>query len=118
MSTTYEEKRKFKRLPINLMLGVDKLYKQDSDEVDDVNADIKVIDISKSGLGFVSKAKLPVGQYFNSTIGLGSNDYFRAVVKIVRESDEDNAIRYGAEFVGLAPFLQKKVDDYELRLVK
>ena len=58
---------------------------------------------------------MPVGYYFDSTIGLGGKDYVRAVVKIVRMVSGDDGNRYGAEFVGLAPFLQKKVGDYQLR---
>ena len=88
--------------------------------IEDVDAEISVIDISKSGIGFISKAKLPIDYYFDGKIRLAGNDYFYAVVHIVHgEVQEDGKGNcYGAEFVGLAPFLANKIDDYEASLKK
>lgn len=110
-----QERRQYKRLPIELSLEIKKVYKQDYVVIEDVDAEISVVDISKSGIGFISKAKLPMDYYFDGKIKLGENDYFYAVIHIVRgkvnEDGEGN--EYGAEFVGLAPFLANKIDDYE-----
>ncbi|MCI8407797.1 MAG: PilZ domain-containing protein [Lachnospiraceae bacterium] len=110
-----QERRQYKRLPIELDLEIKKVYKQDYVVIEDVDAEISVFDISKSGIGFVSKAKLPIDFYFDGKIKLGDIDYFYAVIHIVRgevnANGEGNA--YGAEFVGLAPFLANKIDDYE-----
>ncbi|MBQ1688302.1 MAG: PilZ domain-containing protein [Lachnospiraceae bacterium] len=112
------ERRRHKRLPIELSLEIKKIYKQDYVIIEDVDTEISVINISKSGIGFVSKAKLPIDYYFDGKIRLGDNDYFYAVVHIVRGEvqEEGNGNLYGAEFVGLAPFLANKIDDYEKRL--
>lgn len=110
-----QERRQYKRLPIELTLEIKKVYKQDYAVIEDVDAEISVFDISKSGIGFVSKAKLPMDYYFDGKIKLGDTDYFYAVIHIVRgEVDsEGKGNAYGAEFVGLAPFLANKIDDYE-----
>ena len=86
--------------------------------IEDVDTEITVLDISKSGIGFLSKAKLPMDYYFDGKIKLGESDYFYAVVHIVRgEVDsEGKGNFYGAEFVGLAPFLANKIDEYEKNL--
>lgn len=108
------ERRRFKRLPIELRLDVKKIYKQDYVVIEDVEAEISVCDISKSGIGFVSKAKLPIDYYFDGKIKLGEEDFFYAVIHIVRgEVAEEKLNVYGAEFVGLAPFLANKIDKYE-----
>lgn len=109
------ERRRHKRLPIELSLEIKKIYKQDYVIIEDVDTEISVLDISKSGIGFVSKAKLPIDYYFDGKIKLGEADYFYAVVHIVRgEVQKDGCGNYyGAEFVGLAPFLANKIDDYE-----
>lgn len=112
-----QERRKFKRLPIELQLDIKKVYKQDYVVIEDVEAEITVFDISKSGIGFASTAKLPLDYYFDGKIKLGDEDYFYAVIHIVRgEVRKDGQKIYGAEFVGLAPFLANKVDEYEKAL--
>ena len=61
------ERRKHKRLPIELSLEIKKIYKQDYVVIEDVDTEISVMDISKSGIGFVSKAKLPLDYYRKKT---------------------------------------------------
>ena len=41
-----------------------------------------------------------------------------AVIKIVRIAEKEDKILYGAEFVGLAPFLALKIDAYERSIVQ
>ncbi len=112
------ERRRYKRLPIKLNLEIDEIFKQDNVIVSNIGASISVYDISKSGIGFYSEANLPIGYYFRGNIQFGNGDFFRVVIQIVRTSkaDEGNQIAYGAEFVGLAPFLADKVDHYEKSL--
>lgn len=111
------ERRRYKRLPIDLSLEVDEIFKQDNVIVGNIGASITVYDISRSGIGFVSEANLPVGYYFRGNINFGYGDFFRVVIQIVRTGlAEGNLKVYGAEFVGLAPFLADKVDHYERSL--
>lgn len=113
-----EEKRKAKRLPIALELSVSSLFKQDNVKVDVEEAPVVVTDISRGGIGFVSKSILPIGYYFNAKLELGSKDsVLYTVVKIIRSSEsEDGGIAYGCEFVGLAPVLGYIFDEYEAKM--
>lgn len=110
------DRRRYKRLPIELVLEVDEVFKQDNIVIKNLNAFVSVFDISKSGIGFISEASLPLGYYFRGRINLGDNDFFYVVIQIVRARVADNKKVYGAEFVGLAPFLAAKVDHYEKKL--
>lgn len=111
------DRRKYKRLPIELHLEVDEVFKQDYVVIKDLNVSVSVFDISKSGIGFISEASLPLGYYFRGRINLGDHDFFYVVIQIVRaHMSENNSKVYGAEFVGLAPFLADKVDKYEKSL--
>lgn len=111
------ERRKHKRLPIQLNLHVNKLFKQDNIKIEGKQADIEVLDISKTGIKFVCNKLLPIGYYFDTKIQLTENDFFYAVIRIVRVNEEkENEYNYGAEFIGLAPFLANKIDDYERKL--
>ncbi len=112
-----QERRRYRRLPIELCLEVDEVFKQDNVIIKDVGASISVFDISRSGIGFLSEADLPIGYYFRGTINLGNGDFFRVVIQIIRVTAMDGKGKnYGAEFVGLAPFLADKVDKYEKTL--
>lgn len=112
-----KDRRRYKRHPIELHLEVDEVFKQDHILIKDLNASVSVFDISRSGIGFISDASLPLGFYFRGRINLGDGDFFYVVIQIVRAhiSESNNKV-YGAEFVGLAPFLADKVDKYEKKL--
>lgn len=110
------EKRRHKRLPIELQLEVDEVFKQDYVVIKNLNASVLVFDISRSGIGFVSEASLPLGYYFRCKMILGNNDFFYGIIRIVRASLNEDKKIYGAEFVGLAPFLADKIDRYEKSL--
>lgn len=116
MQNSYE-RRRYKRLPIEMTLDINKVYKQDNNIIDSLDAEISVFDISKTGIGFISEATLPLDYYFDGTIYLSENDFIRAVIKIVRATKlDDGSFNYGAEFVGLAQFLASKIDKYEKTL--
>jgi hypothetical protein len=110
------DRRRYKRLPIELHLEVDEVFKQDYVVIKDLNASVSVFDISRSGIGFISEASLPLGYYFRGRINLGDNDFFYVVIQIIRARITENSKVYGAEFIGLAPFLADKVDKYEKKL--
>lgn len=100
------EKRRSKRYDIDLVLYISNLFKQDNICIKDLDSPIYVHNISKHGIGFTSKAILPIGYYFNAKIRLGNDDsMLYTVVKIIRSSSKGDEIYYGCEFIGLAPIL-------------
>lgn len=111
-----QERRRYKRLPIHLELEINQLYKQDNVIISDLEEEIEVINISKTGIGFYCKADLPLDFYFNAKIEFNEKQFFYCVLKIIRREETEHGIMYGCEFVGLAEFLSKKVDDYEAYL--
>jgi hypothetical protein len=114
-----KERRKYIRLPIELKLEVDEVYKQDYVIIKNIGASLEVVNISREGIGFLSKAELPNGYYFNGTINFETGDFFSVVIQILRtEVIEDDNKLYGAAFIGLAPFLADKVDKYQKKLNK
>lgn len=114
-----KDRRRYKRLPIELHLEVDEVFKQDYVIIKDLNTSVLVYDISRNGIGFMSEGSLPMGYYFRGRINLGNGDFFYVVLQIVRAHITENKNKvYGAEFVGLAPFLADKVDKYEKKLSK
>jgi len=113
-----EEKRRSKRLPIQLELVVSKLFKQEAAETVEINKPIQVVDVSRLGIGFVTENDFPLNYYFNAKLELGSPDNsLYCVVQIIRKhAKEDGGYSYGCEFVGLAPILCTLIDEYEKTL--
>ena len=100
------DKRKAKRVRVTLDLMVSTIFNQDQNTIL-IDSPIEVKDISRGGIGFVSRCILPVDYYFNAAINLdGKSDILYCVVKIIRcEALEDDEYSYGCEFVGMAPVL-------------
>ena len=115
-----QEKRRSKRMPVQLELVVSKLFKQEASATVEINEPIHVVDVSKLGIGFVSNNELPLNYYFNAKLELGSpENSLYCVVKIIRKLPlEAGSISYGCEFVGLAPVLGPVFDEYEKSLTE
>ena len=108
------DKRRAKRLPIQLDLTISDLFCQDNVEADIAEADIEVFDVSTRGMGFRSKSVLPLNFYFNAKIVLGASDNLvYTVVKIVRIQKEGDHFIYGCEFIGLPEILYPVFARYE-----
>lgn len=114
-----QERRRAKRMPINLSLQINNLYKQDHVHVVNLNAPIEVLNISKTGIGFRSESKLPIGYYFNASINLGEKETLHTVVKIIRSQPiDDKLTMYGCEFIGMAEILSFVFEAYDYKLEK
>lgn len=109
------EKRKSKRVPVHLKLEISSLFNQDNGMVIIANTEVEVINISRTGIGFISESMLPTGFYFNACLEFGSEDSkLYCVVKILRsEKTEGNSTIYGCEFVGMAPVFSYIFDQLE-----
>lgn len=112
------DKRRSKRLPVELNLEISSLFKQDNVKVTNINEPIEVFNVSKTGIGFRSKGELPIDYYFNACIQLGGPlSKLYTVVKIIRKEDTDEGYTiYGCEFVGMASVLNYIFDEYESKI--
>ena len=109
-----QDRRQSKRVRVTLDLVVSSLFVQDNDKIS-IDSPIIVKDVSRTGIGFVSKSILPMNYYFNAALNLGEVDStLYTVVKIIRcEALEDDEYSYGCEFVGMAPVLDYIFDELE-----
>ncbi len=107
-----QERRKHDRIPFEVSLVVDSLFKQNNTIIDNLDAKITVYDISLRGIGFSSKADLPVDFYFDAEISVDENKHFLIVLRIIRKEEDKDGFNYGCEFVGLADNLALIIQDY------
>ena len=115
-----EEKRRSKRIPVQLELVVSKLFKQEAADIVEIDKPIRVVDVSRLGIGFVTENEFPLNYYFNAKLELGSpENSLYCVVQIIRKQPkEDGTFSYGCEFVGLAPVLGIIFDEFEKTVTK
>lgn len=113
-----ENKRRWKRVKVTMELTVSSLFDQDNDKIN-IDSPIIVKDISRTGIGFISKSILPLNYFFNATLQIGNNDdLLYCVVKIIRcEALEDDEYSYGCELIGMAPVLDYIFEDLENGIV-
>jgi len=107
-------------MQVELSLKISSLFMQDNIKVENIDAPINVINISKGGIGFITESVLPLNYYFNATINLGDEDAsLYCVVKIIRTKElADGMHLYGCEMIGLAPVLSFIFDNYEKSLLE
>ena len=109
------EMRREKRWPAKLNLEISNLFKQDHVKVENINAPIEVIDVSKAGIGFRSASVLPMGYYFNARLTLAENDSLNCVVRIIRQQKSGDDYIYGCEIVGTASIMDYVINAPVLR---
>lgn len=110
------EMRREKRWPAKLHLEISSLFKQGHVKVENINAPIQVIDISKAGIGFKSASVLPIGYYFNARLVLAERDALNCVVRIIRQQKVKEGYIYGCEIVGTASIMDYVINDYAASL--
>lgn len=110
------DKRRHKRVKVKLNLVVSNIFDQNADMIK-IDSPIEVKDVSRSGIGFITKSILPMNYYFNAALTFDNEDsILYSVVKIIRcEALEDDEYSYGCEFVAMAPVLGYIFDKLEAK---
>ncbi len=108
-----EERRRSKRLPLEVDLKLEEL---EIDEVVTVKyLNVEVTDLSRSGIGFKCRHDLEVGKYFDTKLQIWTKEVIDCVIEIVRKSEgEDGYKHYGCIFVGMNETDVLKIDIYQM----
>ena len=108
-----EEKRKHKRLDLDVNVQLERLDEAGITTLKYVHVD--VTDISRSGIGFKSKAALETGTYYDAKIQIWTKEVVDAVIEIVRRDDHsEQGYHYGAVFIGMTDTDALKIDIYQI----
>ncbi|SFG31863.1 PilZ domain-containing protein [Lachnospiraceae bacterium C7] len=108
-----EEKRKHKRLDLDVSIQLERLDQEGITTLKYVH--VKVTDISRSGIGFTANQKLDVGTYYDTKIQIWTQEIVDAVVEIVRREDNDDGeYHYGCVFIGMTDTDALKIDIYQI----
>ena len=109
-----DEKRNAKRLDLDVVIELSRI--DGDDGITTVKmARVDVVDLSRSGIGFVAKQKFEVGSFYNTKVQIWTKDIIEAIIKIVRCKEEENGdYHYGATFVGMIDKDALKIDVYQM----
>ena len=106
-----EERRKHKRLDLEVMVELERLDEESVTTLKYVH--VEVTDISRSGLGFKSKADLEIGSY--TRIQIWTKEVVDAVIEIVRrDALPEGGYKYGCRFIGMTDTDALKIDIYQI----
>ena len=107
-----EEKRKHKRLDLDVNVQLERLDEGGVTTLKYVHEDVK--DISRSGIGFTSKVALDIGTYYDTKIQIWTKEVVDAVIEIVRRNETPEGYFYGGVFIGMTDTDSLKIDIYQI----
>lgn len=107
-----EEKRKHKRLDLDVTVQLERLDKDGVTTLKFVH--VEITDLSRSGIGFKSNQALEVGTYYDTKLTIWTKEVIDAVIEIVRRKDVEDGFEYGAEFIGMTDTDALKIDIYQI----
>lgn len=107
-----EEKRRYKRLELDVSIELERLDENGITIVKYSHAD--VVDISRSGIGFKAAQKLELGVEYRTKIQIWTREVIEVAVKVIRMNEIENGYRYGGVFVGLTDTDALKIDIYQI----
>ena len=103
-----EERRKSKRMAMESKLLIKRLDGKEHSEVD-----IEIVDVSKTGVGFMSKQALQIGEVYESYLTIWTKEVLHAFLQIVRIELKGSDYIYGAVFIGMPEMDASRIAVYQ-----
>lgn len=107
-----EERRRSKRLDLDVSVQLERLDTEGVTTLKYIHVD--VVDLSKTGIGFVASQKLEAGTYYDAKLQIWTKETIDAVIEIVRVEEAVDSYRYGAVFIGMTETDALKIEIYQL----
>ena len=107
-----EDKRTARRSDNNVVISIGKIG-ADKNNIDYV--DVTVLNISETGVGFLSKEKLDMDAFYDSVVKIKNGDRVKAIIRIVRARELDvGGYEYGAQLLGLSYADKLKIGIFQM----
>lgn len=107
-----EEKRDGRRIGLSARLLI-KNMNDDSAKADE--AVIEVLDVSKTGVGFICDVPLSIGAVYETYLKIWTDEVIHAFLKVVRiEQTEEERYMCGTIFIGLPEMNAARIEVYDL----
>lgn len=107
-----QEKRDGRRMSLTAQLRIENMNDA-SGGAEEIKID--VLDVSKTGVGFICNTPLSIGAVYKTDLKLWTDEVIHAFLKIVRiEQTEDEQYICGTIFIGLSELDAKRIEVYDL----
>ena len=101
-----EERRRNKRIGLSSKLLIKRLDGEDAAK----EVDIDVVDVSKTGVGFLCSEALEIGAVYEASLTIWTKEVIHAFLEIVRI--EKNIFSYGSIFIGMSEIEASRIETY------
>jgi hypothetical protein len=102
------ERRKTKRSELASRLVIKRLDGEGTNEVS-----IEVIDISKTGIGFICTEPLGISAIYEGYLTIWTKEVLHAFLEIVRIEKKEDTFEYGAIFIGMPEMESSGIEVYQ-----
>lgn len=102
-----EERRRSRRTSMHSTLVMKELGGGDK------QVSIKIIDVSKSGLGFECKEELKIGEIYEAHLTIWTKEVIHAIIQVVRIELKGRRYVYGAIFMGMPDTDSARIEVYQ-----
>ncbi|MCI9271333.1 MAG: PilZ domain-containing protein [Dorea sp.] len=107
-----EEKRNDRRMGLSAKLLIKNMNDGEA-QAEEVTID--VLDVSKSGVGFICDTPLEIGAVYETQLKIWTDEIIHAFLKVVRiEQTKDERYICGTIFIGLPEMNAKRIEVYEM----
>lgn len=103
-----EERRRNVRSELKAELLLERIDKKGEEKVN-----IKVSDLSKSGMGFICQQPLKVGTVYECHLTIWTKEVLHVVLEIVRERKDLDGYHYGGVFIALSDADAARISIYQ-----
>lgn len=103
-----ENRRRCKRTLMETKLTINSMSDQGPKEVE-----IEILDVSKDGIGFVSRDMLLIGSMYDAHLTIWTKEVIHVFLRIVRIELKEDGCYYGASFVGMPELDAKRIEVYQ-----
>lgn len=104
-----EERRKNKRTAMESEL----LIKRLDNGADHTEVSVEVLDVSKTGLGFISNQMLQIGEIYEADLTIWTKEVLHVLLRIVRIELKERGYFYGAVFMGMSDVDAFRIEVYQ-----
>lgn len=106
-----EEKRNSMRMSLSAQL----LIKNMGDNSVEEEVGIEVLDVSKTGVGFICDRPLEIGAVYETNLKIWTDEVIHAFLKVVRiEQTKEEKYICGTIFIGLPEMNAKRIEVYDM----
>lgn len=107
-----KEKRDGRRMSLAARLLIKNM---NDDSAKEEEVEIEVLDVSKSGVGFLCGTPLSVGAVYEAFLKIWTDEVIHAFLKVVRiEQTEEGRYMCGTIFIGMPEMNTKRIEVYDL----